>query len=217
MPNLFDDPEGAPQAHPPTRVCPHCATQSQVEGEYCPRCGKAFARQRRSLGRRGTVLLVAALLLLVGGGAATSIGLQVRSDNRTEAAREKAQRIAAQEREERERRAEEEERLLAEAEEEQQALDAVEKSGRRQLEGSLRAAITKDARETVADGLLNGPILKSVCDPVGGGRDDLEARTGKYECMAVTEENLDGTMRGYTYDATINYDKYSYSWKLGPS
>ena len=33
--------------------------------------------------------------------------------------------------------------------------------------------------------------------------------------MAVSEERPDGSLRGYTYDATINYVKYSYSWKLG--
>jgi hypothetical protein len=67
----------------------------------------------------------------------------------------------------------------------------------------------------VSTGLLDGPILKAVCDPVGGGRDDLEAHTGRYDCMAVHTEASDGTMRGYTYNGTINYDEFSYSWKLG--
>jgi hypothetical protein len=58
-------------------------------------------------------------------------------------------------------------------------------------------------------------VLKTVCDPVGGGRDDLEAQTGKYECMAVRTENTDGTMRGYSYSGTINYDEFTYSWQLG--
>ena len=95
------------------------------------------------------------------------------------------------------------------------SLDAIERSSRRRLERSLERAVAKDARELVTDGLLDGPILSGSCDPVGGGRDDLEAQTGKYECMAINEGLGDGTVRGYVYDGTINYDKFTYSWQLG--
>jgi hypothetical protein len=67
----------------------------------------------------------------------------------------------------------------------------------------------------VSDGLLDGPILRTLCDPVGGGRDDLSSRTGKYECLAVTETDADGTSRGYSFHATINYKEFTFSWGLG--
>jgi len=37
----------------PTRVCPHCATVSETGGEFCPHCGKPFAKGPR-LSRRGS-------------------------------------------------------------------------------------------------------------------------------------------------------------------
>lgn len=209
------DEHDQPHEHAPTRVCRHCSTQSQTDGEFCPHCGKSFTRRRRRLGRRARLVLVGILVLLVGGGG-TAVGLKAKHDSDVKAKREQEQRTAARiaaaekaeqrEREERERR---------EEERKQEALDDIERASRRELEKGLRRAVTKHAREYVGEGLLEGPILKSVCDPVGGGRDDLEAKTGKYECMAVNEERGDGTYRGYSYNATINYDKFTYSWKLG--
>lgn len=215
MPDLFEDPPRDPDATAaPTRVCRHCSTQSQTAGEFCPSCGKSFVRRSRLSKRTKRVLIAAIAVLLLGGGG-TGIALKVKHDNDVKAERERRAQIAEEkrEREARERRA-------AEAEEERQAeiqagLDEIELDSRRMLEKSLRKAITKDAEENVSLGILEGPILRTVCDPVGGGRDDLEARTGKYECIAVNEESADGTYRGWEYGATINYDKYSWSWELG--
>jgi hypothetical protein len=216
---IFDEPEGDDEhsADAPIRVCPHCATQSRTAGDFCPHCGKSFLKRSRRMSRRAKVVLAATLALLLLGGGGTAVALKIQSDNEAQERRERAARIAKEqrEREERERRAEE--KREREEREAQEALDEIELEGRTALEKDLRKAITKHARGLVSDGLLDGPILKSVCDPVGGGRDDLEAKTGKYECMAVSEENADGTMRGYSYDATINYDKFTYSWKLGDS
>ncbi len=78
-----------------------------------------------------------------------------------------------------------------------------------------RSVASKHARSLVTEGLLTGPIVRSTCDPVGGGRDDLEAHTGRYECLAVNEDHDDGTYSGYSYQGTINYDEGTYSWRLG--
>jgi hypothetical protein len=32
--------------------------------------------------------------------------------------------------------------------------------------------------------------------------------------MAVHNDNGDGTVRGYQYEGTINYDDFTYSWQL---
>lgn len=149
--------------------------------------------------------------VVVLGGTATAVVLKVQSDNEAEEKRDRAAQ-EKQEEEERQRRAERAER---EAEEEQDALDSIERSSRRVLVKDLQKSITKDANEKAATGVLDGPILRTVCTPVGGGSEDLSEPTGKYECLAVTEDNTDGTSSGYSFDATINYEKFSYTWQLG--
>ncbi len=81
---------------------------------------------------------------------------------------------------------------------------------------SLQRSVTKDAIEAVNDGLLEGPILRTECTPVGGGNiDDTAQHTGNFECLAVSTVNGDGTMSGYGYAATVNYEDSSYTWRLG--
>jgi hypothetical protein len=218
MPSLFNDspqdstPTPTPTPIPtPTRVCPHCSTQSETTGDFCPHCGKSLVRRRRGLGKRAKLLIAALVLVVLAGGASTAVAMKIQHQNAVKAEHDRQQRIAQQKREARERR----ERARIAEQERQDALDEIERDSRSDLEKSLRKAITKDARRLVSSGLLDGPILKAVCDPVGGGRDDLDAHTGRYDCMAVHTEASDGTMRGYTYSGTINYDEFSYSWKLG--
>jgi hypothetical protein len=157
--------------------------------------------------RTKVIAAVVAGVVLIGGGATAAV-LKIQHDNEVEEDREQA----AREEEERQRQAEREQRR---EEREQAALDDVERFGRQVLVKDLQKSITKDANEQVAAGLLDGPILRTVCTPVGGGSEDLSEPTGKYECLAVTEESPDGTARGYSYGATINYEKYSYTWRLG--
>jgi hypothetical protein len=211
MPSLFDDPASEPVPTTPTRLCPHCSTQSQTAGDFCPHCGKSLVRRRRTLGKRGRIVLGLVGLLLLGGGASTAAAMKVHHDNVVKAEHQRQERIAAAKRAEHDRR----ERERRAEEERQNALDEIERDSRRDLEKGLRKAITKHARDLVSKGLLDGPILHTECDPVGGGRDDLDAHTGKYDCLAVHTESSDGTMRGYTYSGTINYDSFTYSWKLG--
>jgi hypothetical protein len=161
--------------------------------------------------KRAKLVIAALVVVIVGGGASTAVAMKVQHDNAVKAEHQRQERIAQQKHEEQQRR----ERARIAEQRRQDALDEIERESRRGLEKSLRKAITKHARDLVSKGLLDGPILKSVCDPVGGGRDDLEAHTGKYDCMAVHTESGDGTMRGYTYSGTINYDDFSYTWKLG--
>jgi hypothetical protein len=96
-----------------------------------------------------------------------------------------------------------------------QAKHALERSIRREIIHELAASVTKDARRDVADGLLDGPIKHTDCEPVGGGNvDSLADHTGGWSCLAVT--SVHGTLeRGYSFSATVNYDTGAYTWQLG--
>ena len=159
--------------------------------------------------------LVVAVVLVAGTG--TGVALKVQHD-RTE---EREDRAA--ERRDAEREADEEAERIAlneatqrenKRELKQEAEDA-ERKLRRSLIKQMQASITKDARESVSDGLLDGPILFTSCDPLGGGSvDDLTALTTTFDCIAVNER-LDGTqVSGYGFDATMNWDETSWTWRL---
>lgn len=146
--------------------------------------------------------------LLILGGVGAAAALKIRSDRAEEAEGERT-RAAAEREEEAEAAAE---RAAAR---ERAAADA-ERDERAQLIKQMQKSITKDAREDVSDGVLTGPIFYTSCDPLGGGSiDDLTALTTTFECIAVNEKLDDGGARGYVYSATMNWDEYSWSWRLG--
>ena len=198
---------GAEQA--PTKVCRKCSVQTQTAGQFCPNCGASFERrQPRLTGKRLAIIAVVAvaLLLVVGG------TLKIRHDH---AAATAAARVEAREKAD----AEEAARKQQEAENAKAAQDAADDAERSQRESLIRdmqKSITKDARKSVADDILDGPILFTQCTPLGGGSsDDLTAITGTFSCLAATKKNSDGTISGYSYSATANWDDLSYSWHLG--
>ena len=74
----------------------------------------------------------------------------------------------------------------------------------------------KDAQKREAEGRLTGPFSRSSCTPLGGGSiDDLTAKTGTFECIAVNKKDDDGTESGYVFSATVNWDTGEYQWRLG--
>ncbi|MDO9494183.1 MAG: hypothetical protein Q7J48_00635 [Nocardioides sp.] len=159
-------------------------------------------------------VVVAALLL---GGAGTGIALKVRHDRQEErdavaqAKAESLRQTAADEAEA--TRLAEEDRQAREAA--KRAKDKAERQYRQSAIGELEESITKDGKERVADGELDGPILYTSCDPLGGGSvDDLTALTTTFDCIAVSEEVGGGQVRGYGFDATMNWDEGSYTWQL---
>lgn len=97
--------------------------------------------------------------------------------------------------------------------------DAKQSAERRYRENAIlemQKTITEDARDDVGEGFLDGPILYTTCNPLGGGSiDDLTALTTTFDCLAVNEEMEDGRASGYSYGATMNWDDRSYTWKLG--
>lgn len=195
-------PEVDAAEHSPTKVCRKCSVQSQTVGPFCPNCGASFeSRKPRLTGKRLAVIaaVTVVLLLIVGG------TLKIRHDHAVASA---AARVEAQEK----AAAEQAEQAKAQ----QDAADDVERTQRESLIKDMQKSITKHARKTVADGILDGPILYTQCTPLGGGSsDDLTAITGTFSCLAATKENNDGTISGYSYSATANWDDQSYSWHLG--
>ena len=228
MPTQGSDDHPSPSEETDTedlvRVCRKCSTQSRTSGDYCPHCGASYlgrsglgsiwgaSKDRvRGLSPRSKKLLIggaAILALVVAGGA---VAAKIQSDNAAEARQEAAEKQA-----ERERAAEEAAaQAQAEADAEEAAAEKELRKARRAAVRSLEKAVTGDAQEAVADGLLDGPIIRTECQAVGGGStDDLVESTTKFECLAISEELSGGESRGYPYDATMNWDEGSYTWQL---
>lgn len=190
--------EGAAQP----RVCRRCSVQSTASGDFCPNCGTSYVRRRRpQLTRRRIVAAVAVPVLVValaGGVIVKRSHDQGVRDDRAAA----AERAAEQE--------------ADEAEAAQQAADDAERASRAKLVSALESNITKHAKKAVKDDLLDGPILSASCTATGGGStDDLTALTGTFDCMAINKKNDDGTMSGYGYAGTIDWQSGELTWQLG--
>jgi len=150
---------------------------------------------------------VAVLLGLVGGG----IAWKAANDARVAAveAEAAAERAAAEEREE-------QEQADAAAAAAQERRDEADRNARRASVTEIEASVKEMAEEHAADGVIDGPIIDVSCSPVGGGStDDLTEQTTVFECFAANEDNGDGTMSGYKYNATMNWSSGSFTYSLG--
>lgn len=205
----------------PMKVCPSCSAAERTSGAFCPHCGTSYDRATSQPTRRRpskrALLVSLAVFVVVGGGAGAAVvkhnhDVQVADDKREAAARAEAEAEAAK-RDAAEKAAA---RVAETAREEKATKDRLLRSIRATLIVDLRKAITKDARKRVNEGILDGPIYGTQCDPVGGGNaSNLDARTGKYDCMAISKKNDDGTIEGYRFSSTVNFKEFSYTWHLG--
>jgi hypothetical protein len=152
----------------------------------------------------GTAVL---LLGLIGG----VIAWKVAHDAQVAAAAaETAKEKAAAQEQEKQRR---EEAAAAAAQERQ---DAADREARRESVTEIEASVKKMAEGHAVDDIIDGPIIDVTCSPVGGGStDDLTEQTTVFECFAANEDNGDGTMSGYKYNATMNWSSGSYTYSLG--
>ncbi|HWF24168.1 MAG TPA: hypothetical protein VG275_01875 [Solirubrobacteraceae bacterium] len=163
------------------------------------------------MGTRAKIFIAVAVVVLVGGGASAAIVVKIHHDNQVKA----QQRHRALKARQAARAAQAAQRLQQSIQNTQTRLKVAE---RRVLVGSLQASITKDAQKDVDNGILSGPnMLRAVCTPVGGGniQDTLADHTGDWSCLAVNQDNPDGTSSGYRFSGTINYDTGTYTWHLG--
>ncbi len=205
----MDNPEGPAEtvddAPAPTRVCPNCAALSRTSGDFCPHCGEPFSGKRGRKGRyRPSKYVVAAIVALLALGAAATVGvIKVQHDRDAQARRAaKAKQAAEQSRRDAAVRA-------------KQAETAQQIAQRHKAERAMEKSITKWARKEVTKGTLTGSIKRTSCTPIGGGSENLADVTVKYDCLAVTTYNSDGTWEGYTVHATMDFSDGSYTWGLG--
>ena len=219
------DPPATIHPHvPPTKVCPRCSVQSATDGAFCPHCGASFEQSAPPTRRR--MLLIAIACVVVIAAVAVGLVLKMQSDREAEASRaaDAQATVLAEALASAEAQAEEEAAAAAEqaadeaaaAARAQEEADERERAARALIVASLEASIQEDAEGRVAEGVLDGPILRTSCTPIGGGSaDDLTAITGNFECIAVNEERADGSASGYRFTATIEWGASSYQWRLG--
>ena len=199
----------------PERLCPHCATISQTAGEFCPHCGKAFAKHQR-LSKRARVAIVAVLVFVLLGGAGAGIVLKVRHDERVEA-QHKAAVAAARSRHLDKEHAEAAERE-AKANSKREATEArVSKEKERKVdEAELEKGVETYAKKLVSEGTLEEPILGVSCTPVSGGSStELGPSSGTFSCIAITKYESGGSISGPRFSGTIDFAKGTDSYRLG--
>jgi len=193
------------ESTPPVRVCKRCSTRSETAATNCPHCGASYVRGIRSLkgrvSRRVVVGIAAFGVLLV-----VAFGVKLVADHNA-AADAKAKATAAKLAADR--------RAAAEA----KAADELATLQQKLRDSSIKemeASITKDARSRVNDGALDGPIINTQCEPDAAGADTLYTDTlTNFACLAVNKKVGGGQVEGYTFHATMNWDKFSYTWGLG--
>ncbi|MDQ0733132.1 hypothetical protein QFZ57_003926 [Arthrobacter sp. B1I2] len=204
-------PESTDSPEPQTKVCRKCSVQSLTVGGYCPGCGTPYVARRgfASLNRRLVAIAAAVIVIAVAG---IGISLSIQHTNQINA----EQAAAASAAEAENKRQAEATRASQAAAAAKQAADATKRAQRKLIVTSLEDSILKDAESRVAKGVLEGPITRASCTPLGGGSsDDLTAITGTFQCIAVNETEADGSSSGYRFSATVNWNDASYSWHLG--
>jgi type II secretory pathway pseudopilin PulG len=108
------------------------------------------------------------------------------------------------------------EEAAADAEAAQAKKDRAERLERDESVTGIETSIKEMAQGHVDDGIIDGPILDATCSPVSGGStDDLTEATTAFECFVATEDIGDGKMTGYTYNATMNWATFQYTYGLG--
>lgn len=212
------DPESTEQQEPRTKVCRKCSVQSLTAGGYCPSCGTPYIATRRlAKVKKRTVLISAAVLIAMIAGIGITLNVQHTNQvNAEQAAAEAENKRQADAAEAEKKRQAEATRAAAAATAAKEAADASKRELRKLIVTSLEDSVKKDAESRVTKGVLEGPITRASCTPLGGGSsDDLTAITGTFQCIAVNKTETDGTSSGYRFSATVNWNDGSYSWHLG--
>lgn len=209
--SILGSSESPEPQEPQTKVCRKCSVQSATDGDYCPSCGTPYIARRRfaNLNKRVLVVAAAVLLAVIAG---TGIALNIQHTNQVKA----EQAAAASAAEAESKRQAEEKRTADAAAAAKKAADDTERTLRKTIVTALEESIHKDAESRVAKGVLEGPITRASCTPLGGGSsDDLTSITGTFQCIAVNKTEADGSSSGYRFSATVDWNDASYSWHLG--
>jgi hypothetical protein len=98
----------------------------------------------------------------------------------------------------------------------QDATDQEERENRQETVKKIEKSIKTMAKKHVKDHIIDGPIISVSCDPVSGGSlDDLTEVTTAFQCFVADKDNKDGTLSGYYYHATMNWDTGSFTYGYG--
>lgn len=175
--------------------------------------GQDFVPQRRARRRWPLVVLVA---VLVAGGATAGVVVKIERDREVAAAEEAAlaEELASAAAAEEAASAE----AAAEAAEQRdrEQHEASERQQRREVIEEIEESVWEMAEEHVDEGILDGPILSVTCSPVAGGSiEDLTEQTTVFDCFVANEDNEDGTMSGFPYNATMNWTTGSFTYSIG--
>ncbi|AOW94406.1 hypothetical protein BFN03_04145 [Rhodococcus sp. WMMA185] len=112
--------------------------------------------------------------------------------------------------------ADEEAARLANERAAQEAEDENERALRARAVTGIESSVQEMAEEHVEKGFMTGPVLDVSCSPVGGGStDDLTEVTTVFQCFAATKDNGDGSMSGFNYHATMNWNTGEYTYGRG--
>lgn len=204
-------PESSDPQEPQTKICSKCSVQSLTVGGFCPSCGTPYVSRRRfaSVNKRLVVIAATVLLAVIAG---IGITMNIQHTNQVNADQAAAASAADAEN----KRQAEATRASEAAAAAKQAADATKRAQRKLIVTALEESVKKDAESRVTKGVLDGPITRASCTPLGGGSsDDLTAITGTFQCIAVNKTEADGSSSGYRFSATVNWNDASYSWHLG--
>jgi hypothetical protein len=179
--------------------------------------GNAVAPATRHRNRRSRLIWVGAIVLviLLGAGVTTAVLVQNAHNEAVATAKHEAavKKAAVLADAAAAKQAEEDAAKAA-----QEASDDAERADRAATVITVEASITKMAKENVAKGLHDGPVLKVSCNPVNGGStDDLTDQTTAFDCFVANEDNGDGTQSGFFYNANINWTTGEYTYGFGKS
>jgi len=193
---------------PVTEVCRRCSVQTTTSGAFCPSCGASYEKHRTSRRTKIVAGALVAVVILAGGGMAVAMKIQHDDDVAAKERAAKQRAAAAAVALQRKREADAQARVDAA----ERLVRELKREIRKETVHSMEKSITKDAKSRVDDGRLDGPILGTQCEQAPG---DAKKSATPYLCMAITERNDDGTIRGYNFTATANFEDGSYTWHLG--
>lgn len=200
-------------AEPPVRVCPKCSTQSQAGGDFCQHCGARYGKRKRS--KKARALMFGGPSLAVLAAAIVAVALVIHHNNEVAARKHAAAVAAATAARVRAQRLAAAKAVTKLKHEEAAAEKLVEDSKRSSLVSFLERNVKKTADKDVADGVLNGPIVKVQCEPATAA--DATATIATYSCVAATSQSSGGTLNGYGFTGTINLKTDGATWHLGNS
>jgi predicted nucleic acid-binding Zn ribbon protein len=199
----------------PERLCPHCATISQTAGEFCPHCGKAFAKRQR-FSKRVRVVIVAVLVVVLLGGAGAGFAIKRHHDEQVEAQHKAALVVARAKQLEKERTEAAELEAKANSAREATEAKASKEKQRKVSEAELEKGVEAYAKKLVSEGTLEEPVLGASCTPVSGGSStELGPSSGTFSCIAITKYEAGGEESGTHFSATIDFARGTYSYRLG--